>query len=119
MAVDTANKRRSVFGLDGDFLLIYPLPDGSLTSVADRRHLLGLYRFEEVVPPGPAVPIVTWELAERNLPGEDTWPLEPRDLDWNLEARAFDLELDTRNLTAQNTWSVHLRALDWTIKIRE
>jgi len=48
MAIDTANKRRSVFGLDGPTLGIGPVPDGNLASVADCRHLAGCYRFADI-----------------------------------------------------------------------
>lgn len=48
MAIDSANKRRSVFGLDGPAFGLMPVPDGTLESRADVRHLVGLYRFAEI-----------------------------------------------------------------------
>jgi len=47
MTVNTANKRRSVFGLDGPPFVVYPLPGTDLSSMASLRHLAGLYRFGE------------------------------------------------------------------------
>lgn len=52
MTVNTANKQRSVFGLDGPAFVIFPAPDNASFDEADRRHLVGLYRFEDVVEPG-------------------------------------------------------------------
>lgn len=42
MAVDTANKRYSMAGLGGVDVVLYPIPDGTV-SEADRAHWLGLY----------------------------------------------------------------------------
>lgn len=48
MAGSTANTRRSLVNLSGEgYTGPYPIPDGDLTSVADRRHLVGLYRNDD------------------------------------------------------------------------
>jgi hypothetical protein len=52
MAGQTADQRRSLANLGGEgYTGPYPIPDGDLTSNADRRHLVGLYRFDDVVVP--------------------------------------------------------------------
>lgn len=43
MAIDSANKRRSVHGYLGPFAVIGPVPDGSLDEY-DRKHVAGVYR---------------------------------------------------------------------------
>lgn len=43
MAIDSADKRRSVHGYMGPFAVIGPVPDGSLDE-ADRKHVAGIYR---------------------------------------------------------------------------
>lgn len=48
MAIDSANKRRSVLALDGPMLGIGPVPDGNLAMMADTRHLVGCYRFDDL-----------------------------------------------------------------------
>lgn len=42
MAVDTANKRASCFGGDGDFCITFPQGDGTIGS-ADRQQVVGDY----------------------------------------------------------------------------
>lgn len=42
MAVDTQTKRRSVLGMTLSFLVIAPLPDGTIANV-DRMHATALY----------------------------------------------------------------------------
>lgn len=46
MAIDSENKRRSVDDMTV-VNLIGPVPDDDIDSVSDRRHMCGLYRFEE------------------------------------------------------------------------
>ena len=48
MAVDTADKRYSMMGLAAPGRLVMPEPDGDISSLVDRQHLLGLYRGIEV-----------------------------------------------------------------------
>lgn len=53
MAFDTQNKRLSVAGPASGSLFTLPLsPDAIPYNVNDRRHLSGLYRFDEVLEPG-------------------------------------------------------------------
>lgn len=47
MSVNTENKQRSVFGLDGPMFVIFPVPDSAPFDEADLRHLAGHYRFED------------------------------------------------------------------------
>lgn len=46
MAVDTQNKRRSIhpLALILPMFALYPVPDGSIATLEDRRHIAGLYR---------------------------------------------------------------------------
>lgn len=56
MAVDSANKRRSLLGLR-------PIPDGDLVNAPDRRQLAGLYRGPNAPPPS-GVLLITQSLGE-------------------------------------------------------
>jgi hypothetical protein len=49
MAIDTANKRRSVLSCS-PFNVFFPISDGAITA-PDRRQLLGLYRFGDILLP--------------------------------------------------------------------
>lgn len=44
MAIDTRDKRASVFAVGLGLLLVGPTPDGAIDSAADRLHVAGLYR---------------------------------------------------------------------------
>lgn len=49
MAGTAANTRRSLINMSGEgFTGPYPIPDGDLSSLADRRHLVGLYRNDDL-----------------------------------------------------------------------
>jgi hypothetical protein len=43
MAVDTANKRYSMFGFGAPARLVMPEPDGGFSTQADRQHVVYLY----------------------------------------------------------------------------
>lgn len=52
MAIDSENKRRSI--AEHEWLILPPLADGSISSLADRQHMIGLYRGTEISTPYPA-----------------------------------------------------------------
>jgi hypothetical protein len=48
MAIDTENKRRAAYNA-GELFVVYPVPDGSISTV-DRRHIAGCYRYPSGIP---------------------------------------------------------------------
>lgn len=74
MAIDTADKRRSVHGYSGPFAVIAPRPDGGLNEF-DRRHAAGIYRgqliaqalFTLLRPAGVAIQFLLADAAGRVL----------------------------------------------------
>jgi hypothetical protein len=126
MAIDSANKRRSVLALDGPMLGIGPVPDGNLAMMADVRHLVGGYRFDDlaaltnthnkrrsvfgldgpmfVTPPvpdgslenGPDRRHVAGHYRQQNDAMPSGWSLPDRELAWTLAVRSFSWSLPER-----------------------
>ncbi len=71
MAVDTRNRRASCLNLDG-WSRVYPNPDGSLASQADRQHVAGKYPGIAAAPPGGVTVVAQLSAFFRMMTG-GTW----------------------------------------------
>ena len=72
MAIDTRDRRASCLGIDGAYRIVFPDPDGSLASQADRQQMAGTYPgILASTPSGTTVVAYASSLFRLMLPG--TW----------------------------------------------
>lgn len=67
MSVDTADKRFSFMGYDGESAIVYPIPNGGFTSAGDRLQMLGLYRGVVAVAVVPSAPGMEFTLRDSRM----------------------------------------------------
>jgi hypothetical protein len=61
MAIDTAEKRHSIFGLSGSAQISHRVDLASGVNAADRRHVLESYRGIAAASPGGGTPLIALE----------------------------------------------------------
>lgn len=107
MAIDSADKRKSIS--EFEFLTIPPTPDGDITSVKDRSHILGLYRgFTIVYSPLPSEPGVNTENKRRSITELECFLIPPvPDLLISSSADRIHMIGFYRGLIAEQAGAIH------------